>query len=81
MSSTALLIAIVILVVVVVAVAAFAIRQNQRRQLRDRFGPEYDRTVAESGDKAAAERSLEDRVKRRKQLDIRELDPRLQVFR
>jgi hypothetical protein len=75
MSSTALLIAIVILVVVVVAVAAFAIRQNQRRQLRDRFGPEYDRTVAESGDKGAAERALEDRVKRRKQLEIRELDP------
>lgn len=75
MNSTALLIAIVILVVVVVAVAAFAIRQNQRRQLRQRFGPEYERTVAESGNQAAAERALEDRVKRRKQLDIRELDP------
>ena len=75
MSSTALLIAIVILVVVVVAVAAFAMRQNQRRQLRDRFGPEYDRTVAESGNQAAAERALEDRVKRRQELDIQELDP------
>jgi hypothetical protein len=75
MSSTALLIAIIVLVVVVVAVAAFAIRANQRRQLRDRFGPEYDRTVAESGNQATAERALQDRVKRRRELDIRELDP------
>jgi hypothetical protein len=72
---TTLLIAIVILVVVVVAVAAFVMRNNRRRQLRERFGPEYDRTVAESGNQATAERALQDRVKRRKELDIRELEP------
>jgi hypothetical protein len=75
MSSTVLLVVIVILVVAIVAVAAYAIRQNQRRQLRERFGPEYDRTVAESGDQGRAEKVLEDRVKQRKQLEIRDLEP------
>lgn len=75
MNSTVLLIVIVVLVVVIAAVAAYAIRQNQRRQLRQRFGPEYDRTVAESGDQSKAERALEERVKRRKELEIRDLEP------
>ena len=75
MSSTALVIAIVVLVAVVAAVAVVAMRANQRRQLRERFGPEYDRAVAESGSQANAERALEDRVRRRKELDIRDLEP------
>jgi hypothetical protein len=75
MNSTVLLVAIVVLVVVIAAVAWYLIRQNQRRQLRERFGPEYDRTVAESGDQSRAEKALEDRIKRHKELEIRELEP------
>jgi hypothetical protein len=75
MSSTVLLVVIVVIVVVVVAAALYYMRENRRRQLRQRFGPEYERTVAETGDARSAERQLQDRVKRRDQLEIRDLDP------
>jgi hypothetical protein len=75
MNSTVLLIAIVVIVVVAVVAALYYMRENRRRQLRDRFGPEYDRTVAQSGDPGSAEKQLQERVERRKELDIRELDP------
>jgi FtsZ-interacting cell division protein ZipA len=75
MSSTALVIAILVVVIVVAAIAFVAMQANRRRQLQDRFGPEYQRTVAETGDTRKAERVLDDRMKRRKELDIRDLDP------
>ena len=67
---------IVIAVVVVAAVAAIAFvatRGRKRQQLRQRFGPEYERTVGEVGDRRAAEGELAERAKRREQLDIRPL--------
>jgi hypothetical protein len=75
MSSTALVVAVVILIVVVAAIVLFAMQAQRRRQLQERFGPEYQRTVTETGDSRKAERVLGDRVKRRQELDIRELDP------
>ena len=75
MSSTALVVTIVILIVVVAAIVLFAMQAQRRRQLQDRFGPEYQRTVAERGDTHKAERVLDDRVKRRRELDIRDLGP------
>jgi hypothetical protein len=75
MSSTALLILIVLVIVVLAVVAIMAMRTNRRRQLRERFGPEYERTVSEAGGPAKADRVLEDRVKRRQELEIRDLEP------
>jgi hypothetical protein len=75
MSSTALVIAILVIVIVAAAIAFFAMQANRRRQLQQRFGPEYQRTVAETGDTRQAERVLDDRVQRRKKLDIRDLEP------
>ena len=75
MNTTTLVIAIVVIAIVLVAVALFAVRNNQRRRLRERFGPEYERTVADEGDPKRAERVLEGRVKRRKELEIRDLAP------
>jgi hypothetical protein len=63
---------IVILVVVVIA-AAVLTRQRRTATLRDRFGPEYDRTVETTDDRRGAEQQLLDRARRRDKLDIRPL--------
>jgi hypothetical protein len=65
---------IVVAVIVVLALAAwFGWNQLRRRQLRARFGPEYDRAVADGENRRAAERELAERQKRHEQLDIKPL--------
>jgi hypothetical protein len=63
-----------VLIVALVAVFAWAQLQRKRKQqslnLRQRFGPEYDRTVNELGDRGKAEAELEARTKRVARLDI-----------
>jgi hypothetical protein len=74
--STGAIVAIVVAVAVllIVAIAAVTIRSRQRsRQLRDRFGPEYDRTLNQSGNRKSAERELAGRMDQRQDLDLREL--------
>ena len=54
------------------------VRQSARQRtenLRTRFGPEYDRTVRQTGDVSRAEASLEARAKRVERLHIRPLAP------
>ena len=65
---------IVAVVVVAVLVAVVAPRMRSRR-LQERFGPEYERTIGETGDRRAAERDLAERQQRRKELDIKPLEP------
>jgi hypothetical protein len=73
---TILLIAImVIIAVVVVLVALVALRQRRTRRLQDRFGPEYERAVEQTGRRRAAEAELAEREEHREQLRIVELDP------
>jgi hypothetical protein len=50
-------------------------RVRRRRELRERFGPEYERLVAEYGDSARAEAELESRARRVRKLSIKELSP------
>ena len=69
------LIVILIVVALVVVLALVASRQMRSRRLRDRFGPEYDRTVTEAGDRREAEAQLQERTERRQQLEIVALDP------
>jgi hypothetical protein len=64
---------LVVLVIVLAAVGIFAFMRQRRRQLQDRFGPEYERSVDTSGDRREAERSLRDKAARRDELDIRPL--------
>ncbi|MBA3365346.1 MAG: hypothetical protein H0U03_06105 [Actinobacteria bacterium] len=67
---------VIIAAVVVLLLAAWAVVQRRRRtQLREGFGPEYDRTVDETGSRREAESELEQRQKRREELDIRPLSP------
>jgi hypothetical protein len=72
MSGTQIVVLIVI-AVIVLAVAAAAVLYGSRRggkRLQERFGPEYDRTVAEAGSKDAAEKELLERERRHAELTL-----------
>jgi FtsZ-interacting cell division protein ZipA len=64
---------IVIAVVAVIALIVTGARKRRTAVLRDRFGPEYDRTVENSDGRRAAEADLLDREKRRAEFDIKPL--------
>ncbi|MEU0950510.1 hypothetical protein ABZ379_49025 [Streptomyces canus] len=73
--STGTILAIIIPIVVVIAVVAvMAWLVVRRKKLRERFGPEYVRTVEDADSRAAGERELRAREKRHDSLDIRPLD-------
>jgi hypothetical protein len=69
----AILVAIILVVLIVVAIVVVAARHRRSQLLRERFGPEYDRTVRASGDRRSAEHELSARERRREGLDIRPL--------
>src|SRR5215475_7415244 len=69
---------VVVVVVVVLAAAAVVWWFLQRRRsttLRKRFGPEYERTVRETGSERRAEAALEKRTARVEKLEIHPLSP------
>ena len=70
-----ILIVVAAAVVVVAIVAWSALRARRTRTLREGFGPEYDRTVADAPSKREAEAELDERRKRREELDIQPLSP------
>jgi hypothetical protein len=79
--STLIWVAVAIVVVVIGAALWFANEQRRRRQLKEQFGPEYERVVSEEGDERRAERILSERDARVKKLDIRPLpDSTRQAF-
>ncbi|MEO3821882.1 hypothetical protein [Plantactinospora sp. B24E8] len=68
-------IVLIVLVVLVVAAAVPVIWvASRRRALRSRFGPEYERLVAEQESRAAAERELRERERRHAALTLTPLD-------
>jgi hypothetical protein len=71
----ATLVWVVIAIVVAAAIALVAVRARKRRtaMLRDRFGPEYDRTVESRDGRRAAEADLRAREKHRAQFDVKPL--------
>jgi hypothetical protein len=75
MSSTANAIAVIVLVLIVAAAVAVAVGRHRRtRELQRRFGPEYDRAVAERPSRREAERDLRHRERHHDELSLRELD-------
>ncbi len=73
-NSTLLIVAIAV-VIAAVAVALWMAQQRRRRaHLRERFGPEYDRTVTAVGTAGKAEAVLAEREKRVTTYHIRELN-------
>ena len=72
------LIALAVTVILVVAALAWLYVRRRRTttaELRQRFGPEYERAVQEHGSERQAEAQLADREKRVERLKIRDLDP------
>ncbi|MBV9179971.1 MAG: hypothetical protein JO356_01550 [Acidobacteria bacterium] len=75
--NSAQILVLLLVVVVIVAAGSIALARRKRRsqQLRERFGPEYDRVVSSEGDVRKGERVLEFRQKHREKLNIRSLSP------
>lgn len=70
---------IVLIVVVVLLVAALAAvllsRKRNSKRLQDHYGPEYERSLSETGDRKEAEARLLEREERHRSLDVRDLEP------
>lgn len=69
-------IVIIAAIVIVVALIAWtATRKRRTDELRDKFGPEYDRAVSRDGGRRDAESELRERVERHDALNIQPLAP------
>lgn len=62
---------------IILVLAALAVAMSRRRsgRLRERFGPEYERTVAQRGGRRTAETDLKEREAKRQRLQIVPLSP------
>src|SRR5437868_5854597 len=67
----ATLITIVALVIILVGAGLWYLQRQRSVKIKRRFGPEYDRTVTETGDRRKAEQILEKREKRVERFQIR----------
>ena len=64
---------LIVILLVVLAVGLWATQRRRTSQLRQRFGDEYDRTLARTGNRREAEQTLTQVADRHAQLDIRPL--------
>lgn len=69
------LIVVVIAVLILIAVIAFVVSKRRSTALHQRFGNEYDRTVAATGSRERAEKELASRERRVRELHIQPLAP------
>jgi len=72
---TGVVVVIVILALLVASLAVLVGRRRRTQELQQQFGPEYQRTIARTGDQGAAESQLTERQQRRRELNIVELEP------
>jgi hypothetical protein len=73
MQNPLVIILVIALIVAVVAIVWLYSQKRRTEQLRERFGPEYDRAVDNSDSTRRAEAELERRERRVEQLDIHPL--------
>jgi len=73
--NTGLLITILVIVVIVLLVAVLLGQRRRTQRLQQQFGPEYQRTVARTGNQRTAEADLAAREQRRRELNIIALEP------
>jgi hypothetical protein len=73
--NTGLLITILVIVVIVVLLAVLLGQRRRTQRLQQQFGPEYQRTVARTGDQRTAEADLAAREQRRREFNIVALEP------
>jgi len=67
---------IVIAAAVVLGAAIMALRARRTRNLKDQFGPEYDRVAADAPSRREAEAELREREQRHEHLQLRPLERR-----
>jgi hypothetical protein len=66
---------VVAAIIAIGLVAYFGWRERRRKQLREGFGPEYDRVVADAPTRREAEEELLERRKRHGEFELRPLEP------
>jgi hypothetical protein len=66
---------VAVIVVLLCVVGVLFMRQRRSAQLREGFGPEYDRVVEQRGSQREGEAELRERFERRRSYDIRPLEP------
>ena len=77
--STGAIIGVVVAIVAALVILVIVLRPAmQRKKLRDRFGPEYDRAVTDSESRTAAEKELAEREHRHSEFDLKPLSPTAQ---
>jgi len=69
----AILMAVLVAVIVVAVIVFLFVRKRRSQQLRERFGPEYERVLKKEGEVRRAENVLEIRAKRREKFELRRL--------
>jgi hypothetical protein len=67
--------AFVVIAAVAIVVTRSANSRKRTERLKERFGPEYERTVGEAGEQGGAEDELAARERKRDKLDIIPLSP------
>jgi hypothetical protein len=73
MSTAAIVVLVVVLLAVLFAAGWFLGGRARSRRLRNRFGPEYERSLESADNRRAAERELTEREKRHAQLSLKPL--------
>ena len=76
--SPTLTIVLIIVVLVIIAAIVYGVQAGRRKKLQNTFGPEYDRVVADTGNRTEAEKELREREKRHAGLELKELSPESQ---
>jgi hypothetical protein len=66
---------VVVAIALVLAALSLVASRQRRKRLKERFGPEYEWTVAQSGGRREAEKELGDREAKRQRLQIVPLSP------
>jgi hypothetical protein len=66
-------------VALLIGIAVWAYRRRRTARLKGRFGPEYDRMLAQKTSRNRAEAELEARVRRVNVLHVHELDPKVRA--
>jgi hypothetical protein len=73
--STATLVAVIVSAIIVVGAIAYVVTKQRSQRLKTRFGPEYNRTIEETGSKTKAEAKLEKLARRVDRFKINPLSP------
>jgi FtsZ-interacting cell division protein ZipA len=74
-----LIIVLIVVVLILVAALWYATQTSRRKKLQSTFGPEYDRAVADTGNRAEAEKELREREKRHAELELKPLSAESQA--